>query len=39
MIKTGTRPHTTYEVPMLTVIASWQIDMEEPVATSDSSGE
>ncbi|GJV14076.1 hypothetical protein Tco_1359399 [Tanacetum coccineum] len=38
MIKTGTRPRTAHEVPMLTVIASWQIDMEEPVTTSDSSG-
>ncbi|GJV95835.1 hypothetical protein Tco_1547412 [Tanacetum coccineum] len=38
MIKTGTRPRTAHEVPLLTVIASRQIDMDEPVATSESSG-
>ncbi|GJT72810.1 hypothetical protein Tco_1032096 [Tanacetum coccineum] len=37
MIKTGTRPRTAHEVPLLTVIASRQIDMEEPAATSESS--
>ncbi|GJR98820.1 hypothetical protein Tco_0270994, partial [Tanacetum coccineum] len=38
VIKTGTLPHTTHEVPLLTVIASRQIDMDEPAATSESSG-
>ncbi|GKE66393.1 hypothetical protein Tco_1520554, partial [Tanacetum coccineum] len=38
MIKTNTRPHTAHEVPLLTVIASRQIDMDEPTATSVSSG-
>ncbi|GKG05882.1 hypothetical protein Tco_0325968, partial [Tanacetum coccineum] len=38
VIKTGTRPHTAHEVPLLTVIANRQIDMEEPTATSESSG-
>ncbi|GJW54660.1 hypothetical protein Tco_0098745 [Tanacetum coccineum] len=37
MIKTGTRPCAAHEVPLLTVIASLQIDMEEPVTTSESS--
>ncbi|GKA94728.1 hypothetical protein Tco_0816766 [Tanacetum coccineum] len=39
VIKTGTRPRTTHEVPLLTVIVSRNIDMDEPVATSESSGE
>ncbi|GKE63667.1 hypothetical protein Tco_1514034, partial [Tanacetum coccineum] len=39
MIKIGTRPRTAHEVPLLTVIASRQIDMDEPAATSESSGE
>ncbi|GKG01450.1 hypothetical protein Tco_0306155, partial [Tanacetum coccineum] len=38
VIKTGTRPRTTHEVPLLKVIASRQIDMEEPATTSESSG-
>ncbi|GJW59210.1 hypothetical protein Tco_0105941 [Tanacetum coccineum] len=38
VIKTGTRPRTAHEVPLLTVIASRQIDMDEPAATSESSG-
>ncbi|GKE31553.1 hypothetical protein Tco_1450875, partial [Tanacetum coccineum] len=38
VIKTGTRPRTTHEVPLLTVIASRQIDIDEPTATSESSG-
>ncbi|GKA90210.1 hypothetical protein Tco_0812080 [Tanacetum coccineum] len=38
VIKTGTRPRAAHEVPLLTVIASRQIDMEEPAATSESSG-
>ncbi|GJZ15382.1 hypothetical protein Tco_0551059, partial [Tanacetum coccineum] len=38
VIKTGTRPRAAHEVPLLTVIASRQIDMEEPVATSESFG-
>ncbi|GKD02551.1 hypothetical protein Tco_1177525 [Tanacetum coccineum] len=38
MIKTGTRPRTAHEVPLLTVIVSRQINMEEPAATSESSG-
>ncbi|GJV20757.1 gypsy type transposase [Tanacetum coccineum] len=38
VIKTDTRPRTAHEVPLLTVIASRQIDMEEPTATSESSG-
>ncbi|GJX21201.1 hypothetical protein Tco_0223878, partial [Tanacetum coccineum] len=38
VIKTGTRPRTAHEMPLLTVIASRQIDMDEPAATSESSG-
>ncbi|GJR54412.1 hypothetical protein Tco_1404933 [Tanacetum coccineum] len=38
VIKTGTRPRAAHEVPLLTVIASRQIDMEEQAATSKSSG-
>ncbi|GKF02452.1 hypothetical protein Tco_0029375, partial [Tanacetum coccineum] len=38
VIKTGTRPRTTHEVPLLTVIASRQIDIDEPTATSESFG-
>ncbi|GJW93136.1 hypothetical protein Tco_0172808 [Tanacetum coccineum] len=38
VIKTGTRPRTAHEVPLLTVIVSRQIDMDEPVTTSESSG-
>ncbi|GJT03019.1 hypothetical protein Tco_0824188 [Tanacetum coccineum] len=38
VIKTGTHPRAAHEVPLLTVIASLQIDMEEPALTSDSSG-
>ncbi|GJU93405.1 hypothetical protein Tco_1318161 [Tanacetum coccineum] len=38
VIKTGTRPRTPHEVPLLTVIVSRQIDMEEPAVTSESSG-
>ncbi|GKC07741.1 putative reverse transcriptase domain-containing protein [Tanacetum coccineum] len=38
VIKTGTHPRAAHEVPLLTVIASLQIDMEELALTSDSSG-
>ncbi|GJR38756.1 hypothetical protein Tco_1214440 [Tanacetum coccineum] len=38
VIKTDTRPRTAYEVPLLTVITSRQIDMEEPTTTSESFG-
>ncbi|GKD05976.1 hypothetical protein Tco_1180950 [Tanacetum coccineum] len=38
VIKTDTRPRTAHEVPLLMVIASQQIDMDEPAATSESSG-
>ncbi|GJT78833.1 hypothetical protein Tco_1045558 [Tanacetum coccineum] len=37
MIKTGIRPRAAHEVPLLTVIASLHIDMEEPATTSESS--
>nr|GEZ02658.1 hypothetical protein [Tanacetum cinerariifolium] len=37
-VKTGTRPRAAHEVPLLTVIASQIIEMEDPVATTDSSG-
>ncbi|GJU32659.1 hypothetical protein Tco_1176248 [Tanacetum coccineum] len=37
VIKTGTRPRAAHEVPLLMVIASRQIDMEEPVMASESS--
>ncbi|GJY90461.1 hypothetical protein Tco_0505657, partial [Tanacetum coccineum] len=36
-VKTGTRPHTAHEVPLLTVTANRVIDMEDPVATMTSS--
>ncbi|GJY77508.1 hypothetical protein Tco_0482624 [Tanacetum coccineum] len=36
-VKTGTRPRTAHEVPLLTVTASRVIEMEDPVATSTSS--
>ncbi|GJT46602.1 hypothetical protein Tco_0955317 [Tanacetum coccineum] len=38
VVKTGTRPRTTHEVPLITVIVSRQIDMEESAATIESSG-
>ncbi|GKD07891.1 hypothetical protein Tco_1187576, partial [Tanacetum coccineum] len=38
VIKNGTRPRTAHEVPLLTVIVSQQIDMDEPAATAESSG-
>ncbi|GJR30986.1 hypothetical protein Tco_1107218 [Tanacetum coccineum] len=38
VIKTGTRPRTAHEVPLLMVIVSRQIDMDEPATTSASSG-
>ncbi|GKC04133.1 hypothetical protein Tco_0995743 [Tanacetum coccineum] len=37
-VNTGTRPHATHEVPLLTVTASHVIDMEDPVAATESSG-
>ncbi|GJT89564.1 hypothetical protein Tco_1078409 [Tanacetum coccineum] len=36
-VKTGTRPHAAYEVPLLTATASRVIEIEDPVATSTSS--
>ncbi|GJX70273.1 hypothetical protein Tco_0307444 [Tanacetum coccineum] len=36
-VKTGTRPRTAHEVPLLTATASRVIEMEDPVATSTSS--
>ncbi|GJR08980.1 hypothetical protein Tco_0791632 [Tanacetum coccineum] len=38
IVKTGTRPRTAHEVPLLTTTTSRVIDMEEVVATSTSSG-
>nr|GEU29667.1 hypothetical protein [Tanacetum cinerariifolium] len=37
-VKTGTRPRAAHEVPLLTVTASRVIEMEDPVAATDSSG-
>nr|GEZ98508.1 hypothetical protein [Tanacetum cinerariifolium] len=36
-VKTGTRPHAAHEVPLLTVTASRVIEIEDPVAATDSS--
>ncbi|GJS22640.1 hypothetical protein Tco_0451272 [Tanacetum coccineum] len=38
VIKTDTRPRTAHEVPLLMVIANRQIDIEEPIVTSESFG-
>nr|GEY66178.1 transposase (putative), gypsy type [Tanacetum cinerariifolium] len=37
-VKTSSRPHAAHEVPLLTVIANRVIEMEDPAATTDSSG-
>ncbi|GJW04949.1 hypothetical protein Tco_1563805 [Tanacetum coccineum] len=37
-VKIGTRPRAAHEVPLLTVIMSRVIEMEEPVAATESSG-
>nr|GEU90097.1 hypothetical protein [Tanacetum cinerariifolium] len=37
-VKTGLRPRVAHEVPLLTAIARWMIDMEDPDATTESSG-
>ncbi|GKD00761.1 hypothetical protein Tco_1171035, partial [Tanacetum coccineum] len=37
-VKTGTRPRTAHEVPLLTVTASRVIEMEDTAVTSESSG-
>nr|GEU33274.1 uncharacterized mitochondrial protein AtMg00810-like [Tanacetum cinerariifolium] len=37
-VKTGTRPRAAHEVPLLTVTANRVIEMEDPAATTDSSG-
>nr|GEV15027.1 hypothetical protein [Tanacetum cinerariifolium] len=37
-VKTGTRLRATHEVPLLTVTASQVIEMEDPAATTNSSG-
>nr|GEW27166.1 hypothetical protein [Tanacetum cinerariifolium] len=38
-VKTGTRPRAAHEVPLLTVTASRVIEMKDPAAATDSSGE
>nr|GEV13236.1 hypothetical protein [Tanacetum cinerariifolium] len=38
-VKAGTRPRAAHEVPLLTVTASRVIEIEDPAATTDSSGE
>nr|GEY44922.1 hypothetical protein [Tanacetum cinerariifolium] len=38
-VKTGTRPRDAHEVPLLIVIASRVIEMKDPTAVTDSSGE
>nr|GFC29212.1 hypothetical protein [Tanacetum cinerariifolium] len=38
-VKIGTRPRTAHEVPLLIVTASRVIEMEDPAAATDSSGE
>nr|GEV90287.1 histidine kinase CKI1 [Tanacetum cinerariifolium] len=38
-VKIGTRPRAAHEVPLLTVTASRVIEMEDPAAATDSSGE
>nr|GEV36235.1 hypothetical protein [Tanacetum cinerariifolium] len=37
-VKTGSRPRAAHEVPLLTVTANRVIEMEDPTATTDSSG-
>nr|GEZ34622.1 hypothetical protein [Tanacetum cinerariifolium] len=37
-VKTESRPHAPHEVPLLTLTAAWVIEMDEPVAATDSSG-
>ncbi|GJV21381.1 hypothetical protein Tco_1370401, partial [Tanacetum coccineum] len=37
-VKTGTRPRTAHEVPLLTATTSRVIDMEDPTVASGSSG-
>nr|GEW03651.1 hypothetical protein [Tanacetum cinerariifolium] len=37
-VKIGTRPRVAHEVPLLTVIASRVIEMEDPTTATDSSG-
>nr|GEV91755.1 hypothetical protein [Tanacetum cinerariifolium] len=38
-VKTGTHPHAAHEVPLLTITASYVIEMEDPAAAIDSFGE
>nr|GEX23873.1 transposase (putative), gypsy type [Tanacetum cinerariifolium] len=37
-VKTGSRPRAAHEVPLLTVTANRVIEMEDPIAATDSSG-
>nr|GEU66344.1 hypothetical protein [Tanacetum cinerariifolium] len=37
-VKTGSRPHATHEVPLLTLTANRVAEMEDPAAATDSSG-
>nr|GEW82399.1 hypothetical protein [Tanacetum cinerariifolium] len=37
-VKTGSRPRAPYELPLLTLTAPCVIEMDEPVAATDSSG-
>nr|GEX81945.1 hypothetical protein [Tanacetum cinerariifolium] len=37
-VRTGTRPRASHDVPLLTVIASRVIEMEDPAGATDSSG-
>nr|GFD38898.1 hypothetical protein [Tanacetum cinerariifolium] len=37
-VKTESRPHAPHELPLLTLTASRVIEMDEPAATTDSSG-
>nr|GFC22831.1 hypothetical protein [Tanacetum cinerariifolium] len=37
-VKTGSRPRAPHELPLLTLTASWVIEMDEPAVAKDSSG-
>nr|GFC81911.1 hypothetical protein [Tanacetum cinerariifolium] len=36
-LKTGSRPRAPHELPLLTLTASWVIEMDEPAVATDSS--
>nr|GFB64785.1 hypothetical protein [Tanacetum cinerariifolium] len=37
-VKTRSRPRATHEVPLLTMTTTWVVEVEDPVAATDSSG-